>query len=367
MNPVIIRFYAFLFCILIAGVSEAQIRGGEIVRIKNISSGKYMVPASTNSSSGAQLVIGTLRTEPLFNWRVVALQSGGYQFFNQQNNMVLCISGESRLTNAAIIQQADNLPASSVWTLVKTTRGFKIKSKLSEKIIAVENAGTANNAKLLQSLDNSGPDKEWQFEIAGSGTPAVQGKKVLYDLNLNYIAVSEATRNRIDNGDCRRIFGQISTELWELDENNEMKTRISSYNNMPEIIYQQSNYSNPPTAGLSYYQDKLDASSMGKVTYNIPEELLKKRKVMLVVKTNLGTRHKDNDFASYDALRMKEEIESTYILDTRTSRTETIQSITDLSALSQDMHLTGYSIPSNYFQRTDDAHKIWVRLSFRKK
>jgi hypothetical protein len=227
----------------------------------------------------------------------------------------------------------------------------------------------SGNTGVLQLNDNSSSEMEWQFEVAGSGTASASGRKVLFDINLNYIAVSEATRNRIDNGDCRRIFGQVSTELWELDEDNEMKTRIRSYNNMPEIIYQQSNYNNPPTAGLSYYQDGLPgtgASSIGKITYNIPLELLQKKKVMLVVKTNLGSRHKDNDFASYDALRMKQEIQSTYILDSRATRAETIESITDLSALSDDMHLTGYSIPSNYFQRTDDTHKIWVKFNMKR-
>ena len=158
----------------------------------------------------------------------------------------------------------------------------------------------------------------------------------------------------------------MNTELWELDENNEMKTRLRSYNNMPELLYNQTNYSNPPTAGLSYHQDNRTASAnsqMGKVAYNIPESLLTGRKVMLVVKTNVGTRHKDNDFASYDALKMKEEVTNTFILSNTRNRTETIETITDLTTSDRDMHFRDFIIPFSVFQRTDDTHKIWTKFS----
>jgi hypothetical protein len=199
---------------------------------------------------------------------------------------------------------------------------------------------------------------------ANNPPAATPGNMVLYDITLNYIAVSEATRNRIDNGDCKRVFGQIKTELWELDQNNNKKTKLSAYDNMSEDIYAQSDYRYAPTAALSYYQDnRTEAAnnSMGKVTYNIPERLLTTRRIMLVVKTYLGTRHKDNDLASYDALRMRNEETANYVLDNRDTRSESIQAITYL--LGSDMILGPLRIPYTVFAKTDDTHKLWVAFS----
>ena len=136
---------------------------------------------------------------------------------------------------------------------------------------------------------------------------------------------------------------------------------------MSELLYQQTNFRNPPTAALSKYQDNINSTvQMSKVTYNIPENLLINKRLMLVVKTNVGSRHKDNDFASYDALKMKEEVQSTFILDNRATRTETIETITDLSSSTRDMHFLDTMIPFAIFQKTDDTHKIWVKISCKK-
>jgi hypothetical protein len=200
-----------------------------------------------------------------------------------------------------------------------------------------------------------------------NNTPAAPARMILYDFVVNYIAVSEATRNRIDNGDCKRVFGYIETELWELDDNNNKKTKLASYDNMRENMYAQSDYRYPPTAALSYYQDnRAEAANdvLGKVMYNIPEDLLNKRKVMLIVKTFLGTRHKDNDLASYDALRMRDPETSSYTLDNRASRSEMIQTITYKKG--DPMVLGPLQIPPSVFAGSDDTHKIWVAFTVKK-
>lgn len=358
-----------LITLLISNASTAQLRNGEIVKIKNVISSKYAAPRPIEpgfSNNNIKVMLFSNADDNRFNWEVIAVSGGYYMFKNVQSNLILSVSDNNGLLDNANILQRDVRSSASLWSLIKTTKGFNVKNKLSGHLLS-----TTNNMLIQQSTINSNGiiNREWQFETVGSGNAAATGNKILFDITLNYIAVAEATRERIDNGDCRRIFGQVSTELWELDENNEMKTRLRSYNNMPEVLYQQSNYSNPPTAGVSYYQDNRTATSanqMGKVVYNIPENLLRKHKIMLVVKTNLGSRHKDNDFASYDALKMKEEIQNTYILDSRKSRSEIIQSFTDLTAHPDNMHFSGFSIPSQTFQRTDDTHKMWVVFTCRK-
>ncbi len=348
----------------------AQLKTGDIVKIKSVSSGKYAKPVSVDNNAGTvltnQVVIFSNSNDAGLKWKVLASTDGFVRFQNLGSNKFLGILNADKkkygMIHEKLVARGDDL----FWKLEKTSKGFKLKNKGSNLFAAIEGGGSADNAKLIQWSDDGQNDIVWQFENAQSGSSDATGKKVLFDVVLNYISVSEATRNRIDNGDCRRTFGQVSTELWELDENNEMKTRLKSYNNMPELLYNQTNYSNPPTAGLSQYQDNLSASAknqMGKVTYNIPETLLKGKKIMLVVKTNIGTRHKDNDFATYDALKMKEEEQNTFILDYRASRTEIIEKITDLTASGRNMHLQDFVIPFAAFQKTDDTHKVWVKFS----
>jgi hypothetical protein len=351
---------------LLAGiVTNAQFKGGEIVKIKNVSSGKYVRPFNGSSDANAQLVLSAGNDEAS-KWKVFVQPGGFFMFQNVQSKLYFTVMGASREEYGFIGQVGSWRQSHGLWALQKTSNGYKMRNKNSSLMAAVEGGSKENNAKLIQWGDNGQPDITWQFETAGASNPGTTGKKVLFDVVLNYVAVSEATRNRIDNGDCRRTFGTVTTELWELNDDNEMVTRLQSYNNMPEAIYNQPNYNNPPTAGLSYYQDNIsnnNNSQMGKVTYNIPESLLKNKKLMLVVKTNLGTRHKDNDFASYDALKMAEEIRNTYILDYRSSRSETIETITDLASTNQAMNLLNLVIPFSVFQRADDTHKIWVKFS----
>lgn len=219
-----------------------------------------------------------------------------------------------------------------------------------------------NDLAIAQS-PNDTPTKKMIKILPVTAAP----KMVLYDIQLNYIAVSEATRNRIDNGDCKRVFGLITTELWELDASNNKKTKLASYDNMKENLYYEREHRFPPTAALSYYQDnRTEAANdvLSKVTYNIPENLLTGRKVMLVVKSFLATRHKDNDFASYDGLRMAETETSTFTLDTRAKRSETMQFITRRRG--DDMVFGGERAPRQMFQGSDDTHKIWVAFTIKK-
>jgi hypothetical protein len=367
MKPVFKPLFLLFFSLSLFGVINAQLKDGDIVKIKNINSGKYAVPRDVSTAPDAEIIINAGRNDPWFTWKVISVPGGYYKFQNLHTGYYLGILGSSKAVYGFVVQRTTGRAVDQVWSLVKTTKGYKIKNKNSGLLIGVDGGGTASNTRLVQWSDNGATDKDWQFETAGTGNSQEVGKKVLFDVMLNNIAVSEATRNRIDNGDCKRIFGVVSIELWELDNNNEMKTRLRTYNNMSELLYQQTNYQNPPTAALSKYQDDVNGNSqMGKVTYNIPENLLLNKKLMLVVKTNVGSRHKDNDFASYDALRMKEEVQSTFILDSRANRTETVEAITDLTASSRDLHFLDTVIPFAAFQKTDDTHKIWVKISCKK-
>ncbi len=382
MKRIDISISSFLLLLFSAIAVQAQLKDGEIVRIKNVKSGKYAKPtavAAGGQEVNTQIVLYTLGEDARMKWKAVAVAGGYFKFQNLATNKFLGVLNRSKEQYGFLCQKNEMVPRPMnvtpinnedlYWKLEKTATGYKLKNKNSGLLAAAEGGGVNNNTKLIQWSDQGQPDIEWQFETVGTNNSTATGKKVLFDVVLNYIAVAEATRNRIDNGDCRRVFGQVSTELWELDENNEMKTRLRSYNNMSELVYNQTNFQGPPTAGLSYYQDDRNASAnsqMGKVTYNIPEILLKEKKLMLVVKTFIGTRHKDSDLSSYDALKMSEEQRSTYILDYRASRTETIEAITDLANTNQNMNLLNLVIPFSNFARADDTHKLWVKFTCKK-
>jgi hypothetical protein len=211
----------------------------------------------------------------------------------------------------------------------------------------------------------------WYLERASnSSTPTSSGRKVLIDIDLNYIAVAEASRDRIDNNDCRRVFGEIKAEMYEMDNNNQPVRLIPTYNSTSSHLFIEKNYSSPPLIGANMFgsaRSSYENSKMNTVTFNVDETLLKSNKIMLIIKSNLGTRHKDNDFASYDILRMKEQMESSFVINDRLPRKEEFRLNTDLSASDRSMHVMDFVIPGNVFNRTDDEHRLWVGITIKRK
>ena len=354
------------FCITIP--ATAQLVNGAVYKIKNTASGRYAQTGFGSLANGATIHLYDNQEANHFKWKAIYVNNGYYKFQNMQSNKYLAVLDASRELNAKICQWDDALRQAVTWKLERTSTGFKLKNRNSGLFAGMEAGGTGNGALLVQGNDDVANDKTWQFEKVNLATSTATGRKVLFDVVLNYIAVNESTRNRVDNGDCKRVFGYLQTELWELDENNEMKLQLASYNNVPEFLFNQRNFQSPAPAALSYQlnMDYAANNQMGKVTYNIPEVLLARKKVMLVIKTYLGTRHKDNDFATYDCLKMDIEKQSSFILDNSGVLSETIMANTELSSSRRDMHLQDYIIPFAIFQKTDDSHKLWIKIATRK-
>jgi len=355
---------------------------GLTYKIKNVASGRYAQTGNASRANGATIHLYDNRNEAHFIWKVIVVKDG-FKFQNVNSNKFLGVAASSKDVNGILCQVDDSGQPNVEWSLVKRGAGFKLKNKKSGLLMGVEGGSRNNEAKLVQGIEDAAADRVWQFEniIQQSDQPALQsqtiGQKVLVDIILNYIAISETTRNRIDNNDCRRLFGTITTEVWELDANNEMKTKLGSYNNMQQFVYLQKNYNNPPPIGLAFYEDKIvlsENNEMGKVTYNIPVSLLQQKRIMLVIKTNVGTRHKDNDFATYDYLKMETEKQSTIILETNAGSRDLIPGKegfimvnTDPASSNRNFHIQDIVIPFAVFQRTDDTHNIWLKISCKKK
>lgn len=372
MKKYFASLFILLFVMLAPVVATAQLSNGTFITIRNSSSGKYVRAKGLIADSAVVQSSLNISTVAFCHWKVIVLPGGEYMFQIRLNENYLGIKPSTGPGDGLIIQRRltkenrDEL----TWLLVRTPVGYQLKNKKNNRLLSVQGSLTEENTNLVHTLNPGTAGKIWVFTPVTSSPAASTtgtGRSVLFDVMLNYIAVSEATRNRIDNGDCRRVFGQVKTELWELDDNNQKKRRIAAYENKPEYVFNQLNYLSAPTEGLSYYQDnRTDAAKneMEKVTYNIPEDLLNNRKVMLVIKTYLGTRHKDSDLSSYDAVKMKQEKQSTYILDNRISRTETIQATTE--RYFNNMTLTGSTINASLFEQGDDTHKLWVTFTCKK-
>ncbi|MBK8608932.1 MAG: RICIN domain-containing protein [Chitinophagaceae bacterium] len=362
---------SFLILVVNLGTAitvHAQLVNGAVYKIKNVTSGRYAQTANNSYENEAPIHLYDNQDANNFKWKALYVKGGYYKFQNINSNKCLAVTGASRNLYGKICQVDDSYRQATTWKLEKITNGYRLKNVNSKLFMGVEGGGKENGALLVQWSDDGAQDKIWQFEKLNTAASDVPGKKVLVDVVLNYIAISEATRSRPDNGDCKRVFGCIQTELWEMDGNNEMKTQLASHNNMPELLFDQRNFQSPPLIGLNYqfHMEYADNNELGKVTYNIPEDLLMRKKVMLVVKTNLGTRHKDNDFATYDCLKMEAEKLSTFILRSDGKISETIQVNTDQASSRRDMHVQDYIIPFAVFQGTDDTHKLWVKISTKK-
>lgn len=346
----------------------AQIRNGSMVQIKNRITQTVVQTKGYTADSAVFTGAVNRANINLSQWRVITAPDG-YLFQTKDGRHYMGIQSDTGADHNNLVLR--RLTAANrnelLWILSATNGAYVFRTRKNARFMTDIGSAGGPFRNLVHSRSATGR-YFWSITAADStaGTAPDTAKKVLFDVTLNYIGVTEVTRNRVDNGDCRRVFGEIKTELWELGSNNVKVKKLAAYDNKPEFLFKQTNYSNPSTAAISYYQDNLALAAggtMGTVTYNIPEALLNNRRVMLVIKAYLGTRHKDSDFSSYDALRMKEEKQFTFILENRGFRQELLQDVTE--RMGSEMKLSGITIPGNTFGG-DDTHRLLMAVSWKK-
>lgn len=346
----------------------AQIRNGSIVQIKNRLTQTVVQTRGVAGDSAVFAGAVNRANINLSQWRIITAPDG-YLFQTKDGRYYMGIQSDTGAAHNNLVLR--RLTAANrnelLWALSPTNGVYLFRNRKNLHFMTEMGTAASPFRNLVHSRSTTGR-YFWSIIPADStaGTVPDTAKKLLFDITLNYIAVTEATRNRIDNGDCRRVFGDIKTEVWELGSNNVKIKKLAAYDNKPEFLFKQSNYHNPSTTAISYYQDNLTLAAngtMGTVTYNIPEALLNNRRVMLVIKAYLGTRHKDSDLSSYDALRMKEEKQFTFILENKSFRQELLQDVTE--RMGSEMKLSGITIPGNIFGG-DDAHRLLIAVSWKK-
>ena len=129
MKPVNNSLFLLLFIFGLLTATRAQLKDGDIVRIKNINSGKFAVPKDVSTAPDAEIVINTGRNDAWFTWRVIAVPGGAYKFQNVHTNHFLGILNAAKTQYGFVVQRRTRNQVDQVWTLVKTTKGYKIKNK----------------------------------------------------------------------------------------------------------------------------------------------------------------------------------------------------------------------------------------------
>lgn len=359
-------FTVVVLLVLVAAGVAAQPQTGDTVYIK---------PARTSFPGGAELYCphpdsvvqtkmdGHTMDLPVHSlWLVRRMGNDNYTFYNMRHNRYLGIAGSAKTLGAGVVLRS-TVTTDAIWKLVTAADGYKFKN-LYSGLFMTERIPNNRIAKgyLSQQADSGNAKNVWKF----TNYVKPPSRYISFDVNLYAIGVAEATRNRIDNGDCKRIFGTIKVELYTLDANGKENELIYS-NNRTGLLFSEPSYNNAPFWGRSYYQDKEPANRMLSLNYTIDTGVFRSNNFILKITTYLGTRHKDNDLATYDGLKMERpEVSSYRIYGKNSSGIRAIGHTFNLTykatfAPGERMEIGGETVDRNIF-RGDDTHKLWVKI-----
>ena len=193
---------------------------------------------------------------------------------------------------------------------------------------------------------------------------AVADKMVMYEFTLNYIAIAEASRNRIDNNDCRQTWGEVVVTFHELDENGQKIEGSQIITDLNDYTLFDLPRSRVPHQSNSYYSDRMGVNEdnfIKKISVRVSENLIKKRRVIAIVSCKMQNAHKDNDFASFDHLRMVSNESATFYLEDISSKQESMSVRTN----GKYTYESGRLIENG--GNSDDTHRIWLHFTIKKK
>ena len=193
---------------------------------------------------------------------------------------------------------------------------------------------------------------------------------VSYEISLDQISVAEASRNTIDNNDCRSTWGSIRIKFYELDANGQIDLRKSIPSDLNEdTFFDKVIGRNAPFRSKSYYQDRIGVSNneyIKRISVRVSENMVKNRRIVARVEVQLRTAHKDNDFASYDILRMSTPTSTIFYLEDLPIKEETVSVITN--GHSSIVRVVGGGEAEGINGgNSDDTHRIWLGFTIKKK
>ncbi len=196
-------------------------------------------------------------------------------------------------------------------------------------------------------------------------------KLVSYEFTLNLISVAESTRNTIDNNDCKQTWGKVTVTFRELDANGEIDLHIppikTDFNET--ILFDFFAGNDAYYRSNSYYGDSReldDNNYIKRISVRVSENLVKNRRIVAVVECDMKTAHKDNDFASFDRLRMARK-ESAYFYLEDIARKEEVMMVKTDGYYSVFKTKGGSGVSTSFSGNPDDTHRIWLGFTIKKK
>ncbi len=99
MKQKIISLLVSTFLVAITIIAQAQLKDGEIVRIKNVKSGKYARPENPPAGGqevNAQVVLYTRNEDARMKWKAIAVEGGYFKFQNLETNKFLGVLNRSK-------------------------------------------------------------------------------------------------------------------------------------------------------------------------------------------------------------------------------------------------------------------------------
>ncbi len=376
-----------------SSISLRDIKEGSVIVLRSKTADKYMGFKNANTTIHSAV---KLNMDYSIMWRVseVETRSDGVKTFKLLNYLnAHWLSSKGGKGTAIGKLQSNRLSDELRWSFVSGADGaFKLKNLATNLFAAIEGGATTENAKVIFWTDEGQQDVLWFVEAVPEHEKAYKERTLTLYTSLNYIAVSEAGRNRIDNHDCRKVFGDIKFEINEIDRSNKVINTITTKwlfsSPLPEIrrsanfnilnIFDRNELGRYATSiAASYYQDDLNSIDALKSLkylenpYNkkpfidgfvllVSEEKMKRGEIEFNVSVNkgaFGTFHKDNDLASFDKLVVLENNNIRRMAGYHEDRTILVPE--NLKTRSWEFRLK----PTT--SGVDDEHKLWINYSIR--
>ncbi len=372
-----------------------DLKEGSVIVLRSKTADKYMGYKNVNSTVINAAV--KLTVDNNIMWRVsdIQISRDGVKTFKLMNyrSKDWLSTGGGKGTAIKYLKN-NSLSNDCRWTFMNGAGGaYKIKNQATNLFVAIEGGAISENAKVISWEDEGQQDLLWYIEEVPQHEKAYKDRTLTLYTALTYIAVSEVGRNRIDNHDCRKVFGDIKFEINEIDGNKRVtkniKSRLLFSSPLPELrrnpnfnilnIFDKNELGKyATTKAASYYQDDLNSvealrslkyleSTYDKKPYidgfvfPVSEEKMKKGEIefnVSVGKNAFGTFHKDNDLASFDALVVTESNDSRCTTGCLEDRVILVpENIKD--------RIWEFRLKPKSNSGVDDEHKVWIKYSLR--
>jgi hypothetical protein len=188
--------------------------------------------------------------------------------------------------------------------------------------------------------------------------------KVSYEVTFTQITIAEATRDRIDNNDCRQVWGDAKLVFFELDANGQMDITKPLQTDMDQKQLFQHGIMGRSYTAKSHFQDRRGVNEgefIKRISVRVSESMVRNRRIVALVSYQMYTAHKDNDLATYDRLRMVSRLSTSFYLEDIASKEETVSMLTNSDYTIRNGSIINGPNPS------EDAHRIWLHFVVKKK